>query len=68
MWSTDYPHSETSWPESKKAMDWQFVGPAEGEIRPIIHDNARRFYNRSKGDGMSSESVNLRPQQRGHVR
>jgi len=44
MWSTDYPHSETTWPESRKVMDWQFAGLTEEEIRPIVHDNARRFY------------------------
>ena len=44
MWSTDYPHSETTWPESKKVMDWQFAGLREDEIRPIVRDNARRFY------------------------
>lgn len=44
MWSTDYPHSETTWPESKKVMDWQFEGVPEDEVRRIVHDNARRFY------------------------
>jgi predicted TIM-barrel fold metal-dependent hydrolase len=44
MWSTDYPHSETTWPESRKVMDWQFDGVPEEEIRPIVHDNALRFY------------------------
>ena len=44
MWSTDYPHSETTWPESRKLMDWQFEGVSEEEIRPIVRDNARRFY------------------------
>lgn len=44
MWSTDYPHSETTWPESRAVMDWQFAGLSEEEIRPIVRDNARRFY------------------------
>jgi predicted TIM-barrel fold metal-dependent hydrolase len=44
MWSTDYPHSETTWPESTKVMDRQFEGVPEEEVRPIVHDNARRFY------------------------
>lgn len=44
MWSTDYPHSETTWPESRKIMDWQFEGVDASEVRPIVHDNARRFY------------------------
>ena len=44
MWSTDYPHSETTWPESRAVMDWQFGGLPDEEIRPIVCDNARRFY------------------------
>ena len=44
MWSTDYPHSETTWPDSQAFMDVQFAGVPEDEIRPIVRDNARRFY------------------------
>ena len=44
MWSTDYPHSETTWPESRAVMDWQFEGLSAEEIRPIVRDNALRFY------------------------
>jgi predicted TIM-barrel fold metal-dependent hydrolase len=44
MWSTDYPHSETTWPESRKVMDWQFAGVPEAEICSIVSDNAKRFY------------------------
>ena len=44
MWSTDYPHSETSWPESQEILHWQFAGLTPDEIRPIVRDNAMRFY------------------------
>ena len=44
MWSTDYPHSETTWPDSRATLDWQFAGVPDAEIKPIVHDNARRFY------------------------
>jgi predicted TIM-barrel fold metal-dependent hydrolase len=44
MWSTDYPHSESTWPNSRAEMDQQFAGLSEDEIRPIVYDNARRFY------------------------
>ncbi len=44
MWSTDYPHSETTWPQSRETMDWQFDGVPEEDIKPIVHDNAMRFY------------------------
>ena len=44
MWSTDYPHSETTWPDSLKVMDQYFGGISEAERKPIVHDNAMRFY------------------------
>jgi len=44
MWSTDYPHSETTWPNSQAVIEEQFAGLTEAERRPIIYDNARRFY------------------------
>jgi len=44
MWSTDYPHSETTWPDSIAIMDRQFDGVSEVERRPIVCDTALRFY------------------------
>jgi predicted TIM-barrel fold metal-dependent hydrolase len=44
MWSSDYPHSETSWPDSKGSIDKQFTGLSEEERRPILYENARRFF------------------------
>jgi len=44
MWSTDYPHSETTWPDSRATLQWQFGDVPEAEIRPIVRDNALRFY------------------------
>jgi predicted TIM-barrel fold metal-dependent hydrolase len=44
MWSTDYPHSETTWPESMAVLESQFAGVPQDERRPIIRDNALRFY------------------------
>jgi predicted TIM-barrel fold metal-dependent hydrolase len=44
MWSTDYPHSETTWPDSIAIMDRQFDGVSEAERRPIVCDTALRFY------------------------
>jgi predicted TIM-barrel fold metal-dependent hydrolase len=44
MWSTDYPHSETTWPDSRAVMDWQFAGLTDEERRPIVCDNAVRFF------------------------
>lgn len=44
MWSTDYPHSETTWPESQKNLQRHFSGLTEAEMRPIVRDNAIRFF------------------------
>ncbi|WP_253342697.1 amidohydrolase family protein [Sphingobium sp. OAS761] len=44
MWSTDYPHSETTWPRSREVMDWQFDGVPIAERKPIMRDTARRFF------------------------
>ena len=44
MWSTDYPHSETTWPHSQKNLERHFNGLSEDEMRPIVRDNAMKFY------------------------
>jgi len=44
MWSTDYPHSETTWPDSRAVLDSQFAGLSDEQRRPIVHDNAMRFF------------------------
>ena len=48
MWSTDYPHSETTWPDSQANLTRHFEGLSEEEWRPIVHDNAIRFYGLSE--------------------
>jgi predicted TIM-barrel fold metal-dependent hydrolase len=44
MWSTDYPHSETTWPNSQANLDKHFGDLNDDERRPIVCDNAQRFY------------------------
>jgi predicted TIM-barrel fold metal-dependent hydrolase len=44
MWSTDYPHSETTWPDSQANLDRHFTGLSEAERQPIVCGNARKFY------------------------
>jgi len=44
MWSSDYPHSETTWPNSRELTDrWLDGFPAE-DRKKILHDNAARLY------------------------
>ncbi len=44
MWSSDYPHSDSTWPESRKFIDLQFGGLPEEDRRKIICDNAAGLY------------------------
>ena len=44
MWADDYPHTDTTWPHSRKAIDEQ-LGSLPGETRrKIVCDNAARLY------------------------
>jgi predicted TIM-barrel fold metal-dependent hydrolase len=44
MWSSDYPHSETTWPDSKKLTD-EWLAPLAAEDRAkILWRNAARLY------------------------
>ena len=44
MWSSDYPHSETTFPESQQWIDRLFAGVPEDEKHMILSENARRFF------------------------
>ena len=44
MWSSDYPHSETSFPRSHQVIARDFVGVPEADVREIVAERARRVY------------------------
>jgi uncharacterized protein len=44
MWSSDYPHSDTTWPESRKYIAEHFNGVPEDERHRIICGNAQKLY------------------------
>jgi predicted TIM-barrel fold metal-dependent hydrolase len=44
MWSSDYPHSETTWPDSRKIIDEQLQHCTHAEKQRIVHDNAAELY------------------------
>jgi predicted TIM-barrel fold metal-dependent hydrolase len=44
MWSSDYPHSETTFPNSRDVIARDFVGVPEQDIRMIVAERARRLY------------------------
>ena len=43
MWSSDYPHSETTFPNSHAVIKRDCVGVSEAAIRDIICNNAKRL-------------------------
>jgi len=44
MWSSDFPHGDSTWPDSQQVIDEQFEGVPEHEQRLILHDNAAKLY------------------------
>ncbi len=45
MWSSDYPHSETTFPNSLHVIERDFEGVPEEDINQIVCERARKFYN-----------------------
>jgi predicted TIM-barrel fold metal-dependent hydrolase len=43
LWSSDYPHAASTWPESSKFIERDFAG-AEDDKRKIVHDNVAGIY------------------------
>ena len=44
MWSTDYPHSGTDWPNSGVTIERVFHGVPKGEVRRMLRDNCVALY------------------------
>ncbi len=44
MWSSDYPHSDTTWPNSRKAIEEHFGDLPDEDRRAMTCDNAGRLY------------------------
>jgi len=44
MWASDYPHADSAWPESQKAIEENFSDVAPAPRRRILGDNARELY------------------------
>ena len=44
MWSSDYPHVNSSWPRSQQAIERHFAGVPEGEKRKMLCDNVAGLY------------------------
>jgi predicted TIM-barrel fold metal-dependent hydrolase len=44
MWASDYPHADSTWPDSQRAIEENFRGVPEPTRRRILCDNARELY------------------------
>jgi len=44
MWSSDYPHTVSTWPHSREVVERDFKGVAEKEKLLIVRDNAAKLY------------------------
>jgi len=44
MWASDYPHADSTWPESRRAIEDNFKHVPAGARRRILCDNARELY------------------------
>src|SRR5690606_2873719 len=55
MWSSDYPHSETTYPHSQEVIDRLFKGVPEADQAEILGGIARRVFR--TGDGRAAPSA-----------
>jgi predicted TIM-barrel fold metal-dependent hydrolase len=43
-WASDFPHPETTWPNTKQNLTRQFEGVPEADVRKLVCENAARLY------------------------
>ena len=44
MWSTDYPHSGSDWPDSRVTIERVFRGVPKDEVKLMLHSNCKELY------------------------
>jgi predicted TIM-barrel fold metal-dependent hydrolase len=44
MWGSDYPHSDSTWPHSREAIERDFAGVPDEDRRRMTHDTCARLY------------------------
>ncbi len=44
MWSTDYPHTGSDWPNSRVTIERVFRGVPKTEVKKMLHDNVKSLY------------------------
>ncbi|MFN2538049.1 MAG: amidohydrolase family protein [Mycobacteriales bacterium] len=51
MWECDYPHCDTTWPNSQKDVDQLMTGIPEDEVAKMTHQNAEKLFRWKLGVG-----------------
>jgi predicted TIM-barrel fold metal-dependent hydrolase len=44
LWSTDYPHTGSDWPNNRVTIEREFRGVPRDEVRRMLHDNCKALY------------------------
>jgi len=44
LWSSDFPHGDSTWPDSMKVIEEELGDIPSADQRAILHDNAARLY------------------------
>ena len=44
LWSSDYPHTASTWPHSQEIIARDFASVSEDERRKIVRENVIRLY------------------------
>jgi predicted TIM-barrel fold metal-dependent hydrolase len=44
MWASDYPHSDSTWPHSRKVIEHDFAGVPDDDLDAILAGNAAALY------------------------
>ena len=44
MWASDFPHTDSTWPDSHKVVERDFAGVPDDVRQKIVYDNAATLY------------------------
>jgi predicted TIM-barrel fold metal-dependent hydrolase len=44
LWSTDYPHTGSDWPNHRVTIERLFRGVPKAEVKKMLHDNCKALY------------------------
>ncbi len=44
MWSSDYPHTDSTWPHSQEFIDEAFKDMPEEDLQKVVGGNVARIY------------------------